>query len=41
MLQIESYQKEITKILSDKATINQKLADKKKRVETVNKLQEE
>lgn len=42
MRQIESYQKEISKILSDKATINQKLADKrKKRIDAVNKLQRE
>lgn len=42
MRQIENYQKEISKILSDKATINQKLADKrKKRIDAVNKLQKE
>ncbi|MBD5540043.1 MAG: TIR domain-containing protein [Lachnospiraceae bacterium] len=42
MRQIESCQKELSKILSDKATINQKLADKRKRrVNAVGKLQKE
>lgn len=42
MRQIENYQKDLSKILSDKATINQKLADKRKRrVEAVGKLQKE
>lgn len=42
MRQIESYQKEVSKILADKATINQKLADKRKRrVDAVGKLQKE
>ena len=40
--QIESYQKDLSKILSDKATINQKLADKRKRrVDAAGKLQKE
>lgn len=42
MRQIESCQKELSRILSDKATINQKLADKRKRrVDAVGKLQKE
>ncbi len=42
MRQIQNYQKEISKILTDKATINQKLADKrKKRIDAANKLQRE
>ncbi len=42
MRQIDSYQREVAKILADKATINQKLADKrKKRVDAVGKLQKE
>lgn len=42
MRQIDSYQREISKILADKATINKKLADKrKKRVDAVGKLQKE
>lgn len=42
MRQIQNYQKEISKILTDKAAINQKLADKrKKRLDAVNKLQKE
>ena len=42
MRQIENYQKEISKILADKATINKKLDDKrKKRIDAVNKLQKE
>lgn len=42
MRQIENYRKELSKILSDKATINQRLADKRKRrVEVVGKLQKE
>ncbi len=42
MRQIENYQKEISRILSDKASINQKLADKrKKRIAAVDKLQRE
>lgn len=42
MRQIENYQKEISRILSDKASINQKLADKrKKRITAVDKLQRE
>lgn len=40
--QIKSYQKDLSKILSDKATINQKLADKRKRrVDAAGKLQKE
>ena len=42
MRQIDSYQKEVSKILADKATINQKLADKRKRrVDAASKLQKE
>jgi len=42
MRQIENYQKELSRILSDKATINQKLADKRKRrVDAAGKLQKE
>lgn len=42
MRQIDGYQKEISKILADKATINQKLADKrKKRIDAAGKLQKE
>lgn len=42
MRQIESCQKELSRILSDKASINQKLADKRKRrVDAVGKLQKE
>ena len=42
MRQIENYQKEISQILSDKATVNQKLADKRKRrVVAMSKLQKE
>lgn len=42
MRQIEGYQKEVSKILADKATINQKLADKRKRrVDAAGKLQKE
>ena len=40
--QMENYQKELSKILLDKATINQKLAEKRKRrVDAVTKLQKE
>ena len=40
--QAESYQKELSKILSDKASVNQKLADKRKRrVDACAKLQKE
>lgn len=40
--QIDSYQKDVSKILTDKAKINQKLADKRKRrVDAVSKLQKE
>ncbi len=40
--QMENYQKELSKILLDKATINQKLAEKRKRrVDAVAKLQKE
>lgn len=40
--QIESCQKNLSKILSDKATVNQKLADKRKRrVDAAGKLQKE
>ena len=40
--QMENYQKELSKILLDKATSNQKLADKRKRrVDAVTKLQKE
>ena len=40
--QAESYQKELSKILSDKASVNQKLADKRKRrVDACEKLQKE
>ncbi len=42
MRQIENYQKDISRIVSDKASINQKLADKrKKRIVAVDKLQKE
>ncbi|RRK32770.1 TIR domain-containing protein [Schaedlerella arabinosiphila] len=42
MRQIQNYQKELSKILTDKANINQKLAEKrKKRVDAANKLQKE
>lgn len=42
MRQIQNYQKELSKILTDKANINQKLAEKrKKRVDVANKLQKE
>mgnify|MGYP004473411915 FL=1 len=42
MKQIENYQKEISRILSDKATVNRKLADKRKhRVDAASKLQKE
>lgn len=42
MRQIENYQKEVSRILSDKATINQKLAEKRKRrVDAVAKFQKE
>ncbi|MCR4650688.1 MAG: TIR domain-containing protein [Lachnospiraceae bacterium] len=42
MRQVENYQKELSRILSDKATINQKMADKRKRrVDAAGKLQKE
>ena len=41
ILQIENMQKAISKMLSVKASIDQKLADKKKRIADVNKLQKE
>lgn len=42
MRQAENYQKELSKIISDKASVNQKLADKRKRrIDAVGKLQKE